>query len=582
MPRVPFARAQYTTGNASQYEGYCAITDSHAGDCAAGNSGSWRVVGGLSACMARCASCDRCRFVSYSVHEKDCSWYAHCNTLRLKLKPRTYVTVDVGLPPLPPDPPWRQVAAASIRKGGAQSGYCGFTVDAGDCSWGDYGAFEGIKSEQACKQACRACPRCAVMSWSGRNRDCSWYAACDMDDLRRPPKEAPDYVSVRIRPEPAPPQKFSVASDAISVAILTHLADSGVGKCGLVQWCERAFQFARALESLGWQVSVLVMTLATSAAAAVCPGATRIPLDPRMVRAVRQCQTKRKASRAQGSIWHPAGLEMMHKWAAVGLMDYDFVVVTDPDIDLLPNGEAAKTAARWRSMGPALRHANWPRFIGVADNMAPVCGAVYVVRPSAKLFAEGVRLLRDCRFNVTHGWGHAGPPRTVVGSLERPFRHADGQVIRREHGQDINDNPWHADAFRDNNYRFTAADNDQGFLFYFWMVHAKQGAYFRSRPNKHRALHWRGQPKVWTTAKDAPVDANGVPDLSSVPSWRLGAAYTYFRSSSMLSGSSANSARCVRRLWILRRAIEDDPRFHDLPTGFRAGLVKNVPYLTLW
>ena len=38
----------------------------------------------LSACLAFCAACPRCRFISFSEHGADCSWYAVCDTSRLK------------------------------------------------------------------------------------------------------------------------------------------------------------------------------------------------------------------------------------------------------------------------------------------------------------------------------------------------------------------------------------------------------------------------------------------------------------------------------------------------------------------
>ena len=57
-----------------------------------------------------------------------------------------------------------------------------------------------------------------MVSWSAARRDCSWYASCALDDLRRPPHEAPDYVSVRVRAAPAallPPGGPSVTAKSI-------------------------------------------------------------------------------------------------------------------------------------------------------------------------------------------------------------------------------------------------------------------------------------------------------------------------------------------------------------------------------
>ena len=46
------------------------------------------------ACLALCADCAQCRYVSISVQEHDCSWYARCDVLRLRnagLGHRTFV-----------------------------------------------------------------------------------------------------------------------------------------------------------------------------------------------------------------------------------------------------------------------------------------------------------------------------------------------------------------------------------------------------------------------------------------------------------------------------------------------------------
>ena len=55
------------------------------------NKGSWEVQSLLRAwrsaitrCLAKCAGCRRCAFVSISVEAKDCSWFASCGGTRLQ------------------------------------------------------------------------------------------------------------------------------------------------------------------------------------------------------------------------------------------------------------------------------------------------------------------------------------------------------------------------------------------------------------------------------------------------------------------------------------------------------------------
>jgi len=94
--------------------GFCGPTVDEVGDCDSGNSGSWRIdatspgaKGGRlrggrlkgaaiklvhspaweqlkTTCRTHCASCSRCRFISYSLHHRDCSWHAVCDLARLQ------------------------------------------------------------------------------------------------------------------------------------------------------------------------------------------------------------------------------------------------------------------------------------------------------------------------------------------------------------------------------------------------------------------------------------------------------------------------------------------------------------------
>jgi hypothetical protein len=115
-----------------------------------------------------------------------------------------------------------------------------------------------------------------------------------------------------------------------------------------------------------------------------------------------------------------------------------------------------------------------------------------------------------------------------------------------------------------------------------WRVRcACQGAYFRWKPNLHRAIHWRGAPKPWLLALEAPETPDGAPSTSHLHGWYLARAYAYlgYSLTSLLAGGAPNASYCARRLWAFRRAIEDDPRFYTLPDP---DMVTLVPYVALW
>ena len=73
--------------------GHCGPT-TEIGDCSAGESGSFGGRGWSSWskaahwCLQRCARCARCQFISVSLAERDCGWYASCS--KLHDSPRTF------------------------------------------------------------------------------------------------------------------------------------------------------------------------------------------------------------------------------------------------------------------------------------------------------------------------------------------------------------------------------------------------------------------------------------------------------------------------------------------------------------
>ena len=65
--------------------------DQESNDCTADGSGSFGLrpheahnwSAAWSVCVSRCLKCERCRYITVSLKESDCSWYAHCDMRRL-------------------------------------------------------------------------------------------------------------------------------------------------------------------------------------------------------------------------------------------------------------------------------------------------------------------------------------------------------------------------------------------------------------------------------------------------------------------------------------------------------------------
>jgi hypothetical protein len=83
--------------------GHCGATLTlKEGDCLADSSGSfglsmpevvdWKTA--QTACLGKCAGCSRCRYVSVSLADQDCSWYAACTKLHERSSHRSYPFVQ--------------------------------------------------------------------------------------------------------------------------------------------------------------------------------------------------------------------------------------------------------------------------------------------------------------------------------------------------------------------------------------------------------------------------------------------------------------------------------------------------------
>ena len=64
----------------------------------------------------------------------------------------------------------------------SHTGFCGPTNYKRECATGPSGAFK-LTSLSACKGQCQLCDACNFISFSAKNRDCSWYETCDLSSL---------------------------------------------------------------------------------------------------------------------------------------------------------------------------------------------------------------------------------------------------------------------------------------------------------------------------------------------------------------------------------------------------------------
>ena len=99
------AAAAATPAVGAELDGLCEETLDDPGDCSAGGKGSFRLSAhandmqsAIRECSGRCRACGRCRYISVSVDNRDCSWYSSCDLACGLLQAATgakYTTVRV-------------------------------------------------------------------------------------------------------------------------------------------------------------------------------------------------------------------------------------------------------------------------------------------------------------------------------------------------------------------------------------------------------------------------------------------------------------------------------------------------------
>lgn len=199
----------------------------------------------------------------------------------------------------------------------------------------------------------------------------------------------------------------------------------------------------------------------------------------------------------------------LFKWHLMASTEYDAVLFTDTDVDLLPSRfdqVAAHAALRadWSRRLPALmRSPRGVRLIASADWSSPINAGVLLLLPSKRVYRDGVSVLQRASFDNVKGWGHAGSPAELLGA--QWLLHSDDTTVMHAGAPAVID---HAA------WDFVGADIDQGFLTYMFMV-AERNATRYARPCARgwSADHFFGKWKPWqlvlqrltrTAERDAP------------------------------------------------------------------------------
>ncbi|KAL1515501.1 hypothetical protein AB1Y20_002124 [Prymnesium parvum] len=378
-------------------------------------------------------------------------------------------------------------------------------------------ADEGASAlRSTCARLCGLCRRCRYVSFSASVSVCAWYAHCEKDDLRywwshsvaTVPWETLQLRTRIPRAEPAWDEPAGVPRLRLGLATLSF----GEQVCAMARWCQAAGRLRWTLEG-AWQVHVLILRSARRRArlrhADFCAGAEVVPMDEGLHAAAASCLGR--GVRAGYHTAMPVGV--MLKWQFVGMRAYDAVLFADQDTDIFPfETDAPALRRRWQQMLPVfLRPRHSLRVDGVpsrtaamrlltsTDQSSPVNTGLMLIKPTPWLYQDGLRVLRSCAVNKSHGWGYVGKPRMQRITPRYFSATAGGSTTVRPHVNQAYF--WFTDVNR------TGAMTKQlGFFWYMFFLRHNLGVYFNpgelSAPGKivHIVDHYYGKiagAKAW-------------------------------------------------------------------------------------
>ena len=450
-------------------EGHCGATrDGVISNCSTDTQGafglqskhshSWMVA--ASACLASCAACERCRWVSLSLRYMDCSWYSSCATVHPN---GAFVSLPVSSAAAEP---LRNRVAASVAKRREHVGSC----------------------QRLVKPARESLPSTAVTP----------AASSSSSHLRVG-------LATLYAPDPA------------------AACGRGVG-CGLLPWCAGARRLRQALRNGGFDgridllaVYALRGTESGATRQSSCATERFDERDCAGLRIVQPSQRLRSAARLHvrrvisGGIMSYNSSRFMRrmsvvfwKWELLRLGDeYDAILFLDLDVDALPStsegGRAAAVAHEWAAELPNLVASARAKpgggfvIVGYSEVTTPLNAGVFWLLPPAgraglALYDEGVRVLSPSitPWNATHGFNRSGTPARLF--VNRPLRHADGTlVLDRRGGREpimLRLSGWDA---------IDGGDLEQGLLLYMLYVRRDAGVFVRRRGTHHVRHYVRGR-----------------------------------------------------------------------------------------
>ena len=481
--------------------GPCAFTEL-GGDCEHGSQGSWQT-SDMRDCALRCAACRRCRHLSFSAAQGDCSWYVTCPRVLLEGPAylRTYTTLERNAFDM------SQVAAEQRSHAHNCDAHRRDTLSEVSEAAATVATATTAGRRTSARRVALATllfPSAAFAPAEAHARRGRRGARCGGDGSATAPRSVlcalPGWCASALRLKAALSDEWDV-----EIALLVHglrSGDDGNGGGGGGGDGDG--------DGHGFDAAALVRDCVGGRPRLLVPAADLVEAVGRHAKARAAALSINFAEMAlpglRARFWG-----WLLKWHFLGAVEYDAVLFADLDVDLMPHHAirsarlgpqtAPEVARAWHTRaavlidGAAAEAAGTPppqgapravRAVLSADSSSPVNTAVMLLLPSRSLYADGLAVL-STSFSVDEGWNRTGPPHLALGPPTdvdgRPAKHVAAQL--RSH--------------RMRRWAFTAADLCQGFFAYMLLGRHRVGRYAGL---EHRAPaflvhhHWR-RPKPW-------------------------------------------------------------------------------------
>ncbi|KAJ1635335.1 hypothetical protein T492DRAFT_966542 [Pavlovales sp. CCMP2436] len=173
----------------------------------------------------------------------------------------------------------------------------------------------------------------------------------------------------------------------------------------------------------------------------------------------------------------------MLKWDIVRLTQYDVIFFTDTDalLQLTHSNQAAAAEHAWTVQYDAFLRSP-AQLVGGPDHNSPINAGVMLLKPSERVYREGLAAMRR-GWDADTGWEHAGLPIDIIPpDYKRVF--ASTNPLRANH--------WGAQDH---------GEYEQGLFTYMYLVHER--AFVKAKFSNYTMTHYYGSFKPWRTSRCA-------------------------------------------------------------------------------